>query len=325
MSFLNETIHLHKSPTEMVEVIKSECDFKIFPCLESVCEPFEGVLLDAYGVFWGGNAIGLLPGCKETMERLIAKGKIIGILSNSTQLAEKEIEKLKAHGLIQGIHFHFFITSGTVAKHIFLNDNLPFATPNKKFHVFGMPHPKFSSHQAIFQDTLFQETTDLQQADFIYISIPHIDGKDQTNPLVFKEHIDIFKDIKIPMVCVNPDQFAHEGNPPKAVVRQGSIAFMHEEQGGKVFYIGKPADKMYAAAMEAFLQFGIFNPQKILMVGDTPETDIKGARNFGMPSALVMKTGIMADRITHHGLKNTLESLPTNDFPDFFIEYMGVQ
>jgi hypothetical protein len=38
MSFLNETIHLHKSPTEMMEVIKPKCDFKIFPCLESVYE-----------------------------------------------------------------------------------------------------------------------------------------------------------------------------------------------------------------------------------------------------------------------------------------------
>lgn len=89
MSFLNETIHLHKSPIEMVEVIKSECDFNIFPCLESVCEPFEGVLLDAYGVFWGGNAIGLLPGCKETMERLIAKGKIKGIFINEIDIENR--------------------------------------------------------------------------------------------------------------------------------------------------------------------------------------------------------------------------------------------
>ena len=64
------------------------------------------------------------------------------------------------------------------------------------------------------------------------------------------------------MICVNPDRFAHEGNPPRAVVRQGSIALMHEEQGGQVFYIGKPADKMYFAAMESFLQFGVSNRQK---------------------------------------------------------------
>jgi ribonucleotide monophosphatase NagD (HAD superfamily) len=256
---------------------------KIHPNLESIYESFNGILLDAYGVFWGGNGIGLLPDCKETMERLITKGKTIGILSNSTQ----------------------------------------FPTPKMKFYLFGAPHPKFSSHQAIFQDTPFQETTDLEEADFIYISIPHINGKDQTDPLLFKEYIDIFKSIKIPMICANPDRFAHEGNPPQAVVRQGSIAIMHEEQGGQVFYIGKPSDRMYSAAMKSFFQYGISNPKKVLMVGDTPETDIRGARNFNMPSALVIKTGIMADRIAHHGWENTLNTLPTQDFPDFFIECMG--
>lgn len=287
-------------------------DVKVLPCLESISEPFDGILLDAYGVFWGGNGVGVLPGCKETMERLIAKRKVVGILSNSTQLAENEIEKLKKHGLIQGKHFHFFITSGTVGKEIFLADDLPFPTPNKKFYLFGNPHPKFSSHQTIFEETLFRETADLTQADFIYISIPHIDGEDQVDPLQFKDQVEAFKNIKLPMVCLNPDQYAHEGNPPKLVVRQGSIALMHEEQGGQVFYIGKPSDKMYSAAMQSFLKVGISQPKRILMVGDTPETDIRGARNFGMPSTLVIKTGIMADR-----------SLSTNDLPDFFIETMA--
>lgn len=303
--------------------VKPKCDARLFPNLESMCEPFDGILLDAYGVFWGGNAVGILPDCKSTLERLVAKGKTVGILSNSTQLAKNEVEKLRNHGLNQGQHFHFFITSGTVARRIFLSEHLSFPTPNKKYYLFGMPHPKFLSHQPIFQDTPFQETRDLQQADFIYISIPHIDGNDQTDPRAFKEHVETFRDAKISMVCVNPDRFAHEGNPPRAVVRQGSIAAMHEEQGGHVFYVGKPSDKMYAAAMETFMDFGIPNPRNVLMVGDTPETDIRGARSFGMPSALIMRTGIMADRINHQGFEEAFGNLQVNDLPDFFLEYMG--
>jgi HAD superfamily hydrolase (TIGR01459 family) len=318
-----EAIYFDPSSIVTIESINKTRSVQVFSNLESICEPYNGILLDAYGVFWGGNDVGLLPGCKATMERLMAKGKIIGILSNSTQLAENEVEKLKKHDLIQGRHFHFFITSGSVAKQIFLDDDLlSFPTSNKKFYVLGASHPKFLSHQAIFQDTPFQETADLKQADFIYISIPHIDGKDQTDPAVFKDYIESVKDIHLPIVCVNPDRFAHEGNPPKAVVRQGSIAFMLEEQGSRVSYIGKPSDKMYAAAMKSFFEFGISNPQKVLMVGDTPETDIRGAKNFGMPSALIAKSGIMADRIAHEGL-DILQNLPKNDFPDFFIEYMA--
>jgi len=297
-------------------------DNKIHNNLESISEPFDGILLDAYGVFWGGNSIGLLPGSKETMERLVANGKIVGILSNSTQLARNEIEKLNAQGLIQGEHFHFLITSGEEAKRIFTNSDLPFPTPNKKFYLFGTPHPKFSSHNTLFQNTSFHETTDIEEADFIYILIPHIDGKDQTDPFLFKEHVALYKSAKIPMVCANPDRFAHEGNPPKAVVRQGSIAQIHEKQGGQVFYIGKPSTIMYMAAMTSFNQFGITNPRKVLMVGDTPETDIRGARTFNMPSALVIKTGIMGDRIVHQGWEETLKAFFAEDFPDFYLEQM---
>lgn len=287
--------------------------------IETLSESFDGILLDAYGVFWGGNACGLLPGSKEVMERLVAQGKIVGILSNTTQLVKNEIEKLKKHGLIEGKHFHFLITSGEVAREIFLNNFFPFPTPNKKFFSFGAPHPKFSSHQTLFQNTLFQETTDLAQADFIYISIPHIRGNDQIDPDAFFEAVAHFKDIDLPMVCINPDRFAHEGNPPIAVVRQGSIALMHEEQGGRVFYIGKPSEKMYAAAMKQFSHYEISDPQKVLMVGDTPETDIRGARNYGMPSALVLKTGIMAERIARDGEAMAIANLPSQDYPNFFI------
>lgn len=298
---------------------------KVFPNLETISDPFEGILLDAYGVFWGGNAVGLFPNCKETMERLVDNGKILGILSNSTQQAEKEIEKIKKHGLVQGKHFHFYITSGTVAQQIFSIDNLPFSTLNKKYYCFGIPHPTFSSHHEIFKNTPFQETDDIEQADFIYISVPHIDGKDQIDPQLFKNNVETFKNSKLPMICVNPDRFAHEGNPPRAVVRQGSIASMHEDQGGVVFYVGKPSEIMYLAAMKSYKDFGVVAREKVLMVGDTPETDIRGAQAFGMPAALLIKTGIMADRILHQGFENVFQNLDKRDFPNFLIEHMGKQ
>ena len=296
---------------------------EIFPNLESIASPFAGILLDAYGVFWGGNGVGMLPGCKDTMQRLVASGKIVGILSNNTVQAEKEINKLKTHGLLQGEHFHFLITSGTVANRLLVAGELPFPTPNRTFFLTGTPHPTFNSHPAIFQNSHFEETSDLKKADFIFISVPHIDGKDQINPELFKAQVEVFKDYNLPMLCVNPDRFAHEGMPPQVVVRQGSIARMYEEQGGQVFYVGKPSGRMYSAAMESFQQFGISDPKTVLMVGDTPETDVQGAKDFGMPSALIMKTGMMSERVKHHGLEYALQTLTHKDSPEFFIEYMG--
>lgn len=293
--------------------------FEIFPNLTDIAHSFNGILLDAYGVFWGGNDYGLLPGSKEVMEKLVISGKVVGILSNSTQLASKEISKLERHGIVQGQHFHFLITSGEVARSIFLNEKLPFETPRNSFWLFGGIHPKFSSHEAIFQETTYRETSDINEADFIYISIPHINGEDQEDVTRFQVEIEKIQSKKLPMICPNPDLFAHEGKPPRAVVRQGSIAKLYEEMGGQVFYIGKPHNKAYSRALEQFRLRSVTMPTEILMVGDTPETDIRGARQFGMSSALITQTGIMADRISQKGLEKALKELPTKDTPNYFI------
>lgn len=293
---------------------------QVFPSLSLISDRFNGILLDAYGVFWGGNDAGLIPGSKETMEKLVSSGKIVGILSNSTQLAVKEINKLHLHGLVQGRHFHFLITSGEVTRYIFLNEKLPFETPRNKFWLFGGEHPKFSSHEALFKDTIYKDTSDINDADFIYISIPHINGEDQIDPAAFRGEVEKIKSKNLPMICSNPDRFAHEGKPPKAVVRQGSIAKMYEEMGGQVFYIGKPHNKVYAIALDQFHKHKAVGSMEILVVGDTPETDIKGARRFGMASALVTQTGIMGDRISQHGLEKTMKELRADELPHYLIE-----
>lgn len=291
--------------------------------LNSIIEPYNGILLDAYGVFWAGNNVGIIPGSKEMMENLVNKGKIVGILSNSTQMASKEINKLASHGLLEGQHYHFLITSGEVARKVFQEGEFPFPIKTKKFYVFGTIHPKFGSHTHLFENTLFLETNLIHEADFIYISIPHINGEDQINPDVFLEDIEKINHSKLPMVCANPDLFAHEGNPPRLVVRQGTIAALYEQMGGHVFYIGKPSLLAFSYAMNYFLDKGITQKNSILMVGDTPETDIRGANSFGMDSALILKTGVTAERINTHGLEQILEQLPLKDQPTFMIERLG--
>jgi len=295
----------------------------IFPNINSIPSCFKGILLDAYGVFWGGNLIGLLPGAKEAMESLVLQGKIVGILSNTTQLAEKEILKLQRHGLRQGIHFHFLITSGEIARSLFLEEKLPFATPKKKYCLFGEIHPRFASHYPIFQETSYQETLHLHEADFIYISIPHLNGEDQINPFVFHENLLQLKGTGLPMVCPNPDRFAHEGNPARAVVRQGSIATIYEALGGSVFYIGKPQPMAYAAAMKGFVLYQITQASDVLMIGDNPETDIRGARQFGMPAAIITQTGLMADRISQQGWEKAFGELCPQEIPNFCLERLA--
>lgn len=279
--------------------------------LNILSNPYRGILLDAYGVFWGGSQVGVLPGCRETMEALVAQGKIVGILSNASQLAKAEKEKLAKHGLFENQHYHFFLTSGEITKQLLSEQSLPFPTPKKSYYLFGEDHPRFASHKVLFEGSPYRQT-DLEAADFVYVAIPHIEGHDQTDPEAFRDKLIAIKKAGLPLVVANPDHFAHEGSPPRAVVRQGAIGSLYEEMGGRVFYVGKPFDTPYAQAMKHFVHYGICDPAHVLMVGDTPETDIRGAKNFGMPSALTTRTGMMAER-----------NKALTDQPTYFIDSLG--
>lgn len=295
----------------------------IHSSLASVANDFKGILLDAFGVFWGGNDVGPLPGAKEAMERLIESGKIVGVLMNSSALAEKEIEKFKHHGIMQDRHFHFLISSGEVSRALVTSNNLPFQTPNKRFYVFGAGHPRGAPYKDIFHATEYRETTHLEDADFIFIGIPHLHGEDQTDISIFRKQIEELKGSHLPMMCTNPDRFVKEGSPSKIVVRQGSIALLYEAKGGTVHYIGKPYSDVYTTTFEQFQKHGIVNPKDILMCGDTPETDIRGARKHGIASALTTETGIMGDRIQSLGLEKAFNAIPTGDVPNFYIRQLA--
>ncbi|MCX6990075.1 MAG: TIGR01459 family HAD-type hydrolase [Chlamydiae bacterium] len=296
---------------------------KHHPLLD-MSQPFAGILLDAYGVFWAGNAAGAIPGAPEAMKALVASGKIVGILSNATRLAEVEIKKLDSHGIHLGEHFHFLITSGEIARQTALSNSLPFSPSTNKYFVLGGPYPDCGIHAEIFAGSPFSETTDLSHAGFIYASTPQIQGEDQTDPKVFEPHVQSCLSSNLPMLCANPDLFAHEGYPPKAVVRQGSLARRYEELGGPVHYIGKPYSPAFAKAMQEFAKYSIHNPSDILMIGDTPETDVRGARLFGMSSALITQTGIMADRLEALHPTESVSALLSDDHPHFFLERLSL-
>lgn len=284
----------------------------------SLLDHYSGIILDAWGVFYGGHMVGALPGALDTMAALVNKGKTVVILSNASQLGHKTKESFAKAGILEGKHYHQLITSGDISKELFLKEELPFKTVQKKFFVFCGDHPKYATHSAIFEGTSFKETKDIKEADFIYVSVPHINGEDQTDREVFREHVKQLATYQLPFVCANPDTYAHEGNPPKLVVRQGSIIAICKELGAKVLEIGKPSEISFKYCLKEFENRKI--PLKdIVMVGDTPETDIRGANRAGISSILLIETGMMAERVRQHTLSKAYQNLKVEDRPTFLM------
>ena len=318
--FLANGIHSSFSARSVPTEFVSDAEARTLS-LEDLAARYDVFFLDAYGVFWGSREVGVLPGAAAAMEYLVSHGKYVAIISNSTQLASKEKIKFEKFGLHEGVHYHCIVTSGQVAKELLSQESLPFLTPRFSYWLFGTPHPNFGSHLQLFEGTKYRETKNLQDADFIYISIPHIDGVDQENPEVFRQMVEAVGN-KIPVLCVNPDRFANEGSPPRPVVRHGSIAQMFAEQNTPVFFLGKPSKIIYEIAMRQLPSD--VSKERIVMIGDSPETDLRGAHEIGIDSVLVTETGITAPFLEKAGIAY-IHQLPASDQPKFLLERFGLK
>lgn len=92
----------------------------------------------------------------------------------------------------------------------------------------------------------------------------------------------------LPMLCANPDKQVRVGG--KLYWCAGALASVYEDLGGAVIYPGKPYAPIYKFALERLTSLGK-SPRNILCIGDSPATDVRGARLQGYDS-LYVGTGL---------------------------------
>jgi HAD superfamily hydrolase (TIGR01459 family) len=85
----------------------------------------------------------------------------------------------------------------------------------------------------------------------------------------------------LPMICANPDKIVRKGD--LILPCAGALAEVYAELGGTVYMAGKPFRPIYELA----LKMSNVDPSQVLAIGDGPETDVKGAADFGLPIVLV--------------------------------------
>lgn len=96
---------------------------------------------------------------------------------------------------------------------------------------------------------------------------------------------------RLPFVCANPDFVVDVGGT--LLYCAGAIADLYAHMGGAVFWAGKPHLNAYetAHAKAEALRDKNVPREKILVIGDSLRTDMKGAENFGC-DALFIASGI---------------------------------
>jgi len=98
------------------------------------------------------------------------------------------------------------------------------------------------------------------------------------------------------MICANPDVVVERGD--HLVYCAGAIADLYAAAGGAVIYAGKPYRPIYeqALARAGTLRGRAVDKARVLAIGDSVRTDLKGAVAFGV-DCLFVTAGIHAEEL----------------------------
>jgi HAD superfamily hydrolase (TIGR01450 family) len=298
-------------------MVQSAESCKIFRNVLEIAGAYEALFVDVYGVLF--NGISLYDHTLATLEKLKKDGKKIVILSNTTQISDEAKVAYAQKGMIQGTHYDEFVTSGEFLHHIIKNNPQKFREllEGKADGIKCI----FMGSFDIFEETHVQKKS-TEEADFVYVGVPrssygavriddvwdrdgnkvavedviHLDwdelrdSRGRQGLAEFASQLKNCLKLNKPLLVANPDVFSNWSSgilgDYGAIITQGALGAYYEKLGGKVVYFGKPYSGIFKYAQKIT---GI--REKILMIGDTPWTDISGANACGLDSALVIETG----------------------------------
>ena len=244
---------------------------------------------DLFGVTH--NGVKLFPDIINILKRIKNLRKKVIFISNAPRKSIKIKKFLNKIGLKRNLYFDV-VSSGDLTYEDYL-----IKLKKKKYYFIGA-----KKDRDFCNDLKIIEEKNLKKSDFI-LNLGMNEGE------TINKYIRILHDaakISLLMICVNPDLKVIRGK--KKEFCAGSLALKYEELGGKVKYFGKPYSEIYKKTMK---KIKIRNKNKILAIGDSLRTDILGANNFQIDSALVL-SGI-------HGKIKEIEKVckKTNIYPKF--------
>jgi HAD superfamily hydrolase (TIGR01459 family) len=259
--------------------------------LEKVIEKYEALLIDIWGVIYDGQDP--YEGAIDSLNKILKMDKKIIFLSNTPRASSITHAKLLEWGVdMQKANVY---TSGDAVREQleFWNDDI-FKNLGKKLYHIGAER-----NQDILSGINVNSVDSVDEADFILLTAYIDEGEDLSQ---FDEILTKAKTRNIPVICANPDVDICHGDKTRYCA--GKFALRYKNMGGMVYYYGKPDHKIFDKVIEKFN----LDKSKLLMIGDTIETDITGASLSGIDSALVL-TG--NGRQIENGLNNSDDFMET--------------
>lgn len=248
---------------------------------------------DIWGVLHDGVAP--FPVTVDTLKRHRAQGGTVILVTNSPRSNAGVEKQLLEIGVDPASHDRI-VTSGDVTQvlmklhgggNVF---HLGAARDHSIYDGTGVSRVGLDEAQAVLCTGLFDDVND-QLADY--------------EPL-----LDAMKQRGLAMICANPDKIVKKGD--RILYCAGKLAEIYAARGGEVVMAGKPFAPIYDLALaEARRITGrdIGRPD-ILAIGDGPETDIRGAADYGLDAVLVAEGVTDASEGLHVAEAEVLKAVP---------------
>ncbi|WP_416899679.1 MAG: TIGR01459 family HAD-type hydrolase [Minwuia sp.] len=243
---------------------------------------YDAFLFDLWGVVH--NGLEAYSGALRTLSALKNAGKTVILLSNAPRLGT-DVDPFIARMGVERDQYLRVVASGDMVRLALAEKRID---PGRRFLFWGK-----GQDRSITAGLDFEETDSLDSADFILCAGLNDDQTESVDD--YRERLELAKAGGKPLVCANPDYEVMRGDDMLPCA--GALALAYQQMGGETHWFGKP----YAVAYDyCETVLGGIDPSRILAVGDTLRTDIRGATDAGIDAVLVTG-GIHAREVMRTG------------------------
>jgi HAD superfamily hydrolase (TIGR01459 family) len=249
----------------------------LIPHFSALASDYDVFLCDVWGVVHNGEVS--FPDACDALMRVRAMGKTVVFITNAPRPGEsviRQIDQLRVpHEAYDAI-----VSSGDVTRDVIMHrrgQSLCHIGPERDHSIFTGLNVKFAP---------------LEAADYVICS--GLDEDDTETPEDYRARLETMIKRKLFMLCANPDLVVERGD--RLVYCAGAVADLYATMGGEVLYAGKPYRPIYdmALAKAEAIAGKKADMKRVMAIGDSVRTDLKGARAFGI-DMLFLTAGIHAE------------------------------
>ncbi|MBI3871307.1 MAG: HAD-IIA family hydrolase [Verrucomicrobia bacterium] len=226
-----------------------------------------GYLIDMDGVIYRENQ--LIPGAADFVRALSASGTPFLFLTNNSAPTPQDLAVRLEHLGIAGLSARHFYTSAQNTAD-FLSETDPGCTA----FVLG----EGGLHTALHERRI---ANDAIQPRYVVVG----EGASTTEKLG-RAHECIERGARL--LATNPDNWCPVSSEKTRPGAGATAAYLEASTGRRAYYLGKPNGYMFHRARRKLVEITLSEPEQVIMIGDTMETDIRGAVEAGMQSFLVL-------------------------------------